>query len=189
MITATHHSLIPHTDYARDSYLMFGSDTMAALLRQYGVRLNLSGHLHIQHIACAGALTDAALGAFCVWPHRYALVTLEEDGALEYEARSLDEDTLPPGFLAMSRDFFLDVARDKAAAALGDVSNEDACAMADYAARFSLAYFSGTLDGNDPVWTRDAAYALWRSQGDNPFWQYMKQVLEEPGGNHLRRTM
>jgi hypothetical protein len=71
---------------------------MASLAARYGVKLNLSGHLHIQHIAREDGLADAALGAFCIWPHRYALVTAGDDGSLVYEARELDSRFLPEGF-------------------------------------------------------------------------------------------
>lgn len=181
MITATHHSLIPHTEFSRDTFVMMGSDAMAALMAKYGVKLNLSGHLHIQHIARQGGLTDAATGAFCVWPHRYALVTLD-DGKLTYAAEALDEAFLPAGFLDMSKSWFSDIAREKARATLGEDADDG---MADYAARFNLAYFSGTYRSDDPSWKDDPSYALWCREKDNVFWQYMKMVMDEPNGDNL----
>ena len=187
VITASHHNLLAHTEFMKESYVMLGGESMAALDRQHGVRLHLSGHLHVQHIAESEGVTDAALGAFCTWPHRYALVTLEDDGRLEYEARSLDARYLPDGFLDMSRTWYADIAKAKTAAALeGD---EDAEAMADYAARFNLAYFSGTYRSDDPLWRQDPAYKLWSSRTDDLFWQYMKLVMDEPNGDNLHRTM
>ena len=56
--------------------------------------------------------------------------------------------------------------------------------MADYASRFSLAYFSGTYRKDDPSWTEDPAYALWECQ-DTPSWIYTKQVMNEASGNSL----
>ena len=184
VITASHHSLIPHTEFARDSYLMLGSDRMAPLLRQYGVKLNLSGHLHIQHIARGDGLADAALGAFCIWPHRFALVTVRDDG-LTYEARALDGQFLPEGFPETSRDWFYSIAREKTAASL-DGSDGEKELMADYAARFNLAYFTGTFRKDDPAWTEDPARALWEKQADSAFWKYMKLVMDEASGDNLR---
>ena len=188
LITASHHSLLPHTEFSRDSYVMLGNAAMLALDQQYGVRLHLSGHLHVQHMTRQGGVTDAALGAFCTWPHRYALVTLRDDGSLEYEARSLDEALLPEGFMAMSRAWFADIARAKAKASLPEETAEaEVEAMADFAARFNLSYFAGTYRSDDPSWRADPAYALWQQQADSLFGQYMRLVMDEPNGENLHR--
>ena len=184
LITATHHNLLPHTAFSQESFLMFGHEQMAALARAHGVRLNLSGHIHAQHIARDGELTDAVLGAFCTWPHRYAVVTLE-GGTLAYEARSLSPDGLPEGFLEDSRRWAEDIARGKISAALADVDAAEREAMAEYAARFNLAYFQGTYRRDDPAWKDDPAYALWLKHGDNPMWVYMRMVMEESNGENL----
>lgn len=184
VVTASHHSLLAHTEFSRDSFLMFGSESMAALARQYGVRLNLSGHLHIQHIVREEGLADAALGAFCMWPHRYAIVTLSGEGALTYDAKALSERFLPEGFLETSREWFAGIASEKVKATLTG-TEEEIEMMADYAARFNLAYFSGTYRREDAAWTDDPAYALWERQKDSAFWTYMKLVMNEAAGDNL----
>ena len=187
VITASHHSLLAHTQFMRDSYVMLGGEDMAAIDRRYGVRLHLSGHLHAQHITCEDGLYDAALGAFCSSPHRYALVTLEDDGTLTYEARALDDDCLPAGFQALSRQWYLDISREKTRAALRDtnLSEAELDAMADFSARFSLAYFSGTFQSDDGTWREDPGYALWKAQANSPYWQYMSMVMDEAAGDNL----
>ena len=183
-VTATHHSLLAHTEFSRESYLMFGSESMAALAKQYGVGLNLSGHLHIQHIAREESLADAALGAFCIWPHRYAELTLNEDGLLRYEAKSLSSRFLPEGVLEESREWFAGITRDKVRALLTGTEGEIAM-MADYAAEFNLAYFSGTYRKEDARWIADPAYALWENQADASFFPYMKLVMNEATDDNL----
>ena len=191
VITASHHSLVCHTEFLKDSYLMLGNEHMAALDERYGVRLHLSGHLHMQHIAIQNGLADAATGAFCAWPHRYALVTLGDDGSLTYEAKALSDDVLPEGFMDMSRAWYLEVARDKTRASLAGEALEDAerDIMADYAARFNLACFAGTFRRDDPAWREDPGYALWHSLPENLFTQYFDQMLSESAGGHLRLTL
>ncbi len=185
VVTATHHSLLPHTEFSRESFLMYGNESMAALARAYGVELNLSGHLHIQHIAREDALADAALGAFCIWPHRYALVTLGDDGNLRYEAKSLSEQFLPEGFQEASRAWFAGITRDKTKARLTGTGEEIAM-MADYAAEFNLAYFSGTWQKDKARWLDDPALALWEKQADSSFFLYLKRVMNEAAGDNLR---
>lgn len=184
-LTATHHSLLPHTEFLKDTFLMLGSESMAAVLKRHEIPLNLSGHIHAQHITTRDGVTDAALGAFCTWPHRYAIVTFEE-GNIDYRATSLEASLLPDGFLQMSHDWFYDITRDKL---LSGLDHPSAQAMADYAARFNLAFFEGTLDPDDPAWREDAAYALWEEEDDNLFRVYIDTVLGEPQQDNLHWGM
>ena len=184
VITATHHSLVSHTEFAKENYLMFGNERMAELAVKYDVPLNLSGHLHIQHIARNGPLADAALGAFCIWPHRYALVTCSDSRQLVYEAKALKDTFLPEGFLPFSREWFLKIARNKTLASLSG-SDEDIRQLADYVARFNLAYFSGTYRQEDPSWTEDPAYALWQKQSGSALWETLRLLMNEPAGDRL----
>ena len=57
--------------------------------------------------------------------------------------------------------------------------------MADYAARFNLAYFSGTYSREDETWINDPACAVWEKQPDNMFWNYMKLVMSEGTDTNL----
>ncbi len=183
VVSATHHSLIAHTAFYKESFLMSGNESMAALAEKYGMRLNLSGHLHIQHIARDKDLTDAALGAFCIWPHRYALVTLGDSG-LVYEAKSLSDLFLPEGFLETSKEWFAGIARDKASSSLTGTDEENRL-MADYVAKFNLAYFAGTYRKDDTAWTDDPGYALWERHPGKPSWMYMKLLMGEATGENL----
>ena len=185
VVTATHHNLLTHTEFAKENFLMFGNESMAALARAYGVELNLSGHMHIQHIAREDGLADAALGAFCIWPHRYALVTLSDDNSLRYEAKALSSRFLPEGFLEESKEWFAGITRDKIKTLLAG-TDEEIAMMAAYAAKFNLAYFSGTYRKEDACWIDDPAYALWENQTGTTFFPYMKLVMNEVSGDNLR---
>ena len=185
VITASHHSLIPHSAYARNNYVMIGAEGMRAALLEAGVRLHLSGHLHIQHIAEQDGLHDAATAAFCNAPHRYALVTLADDGSLTYEAKALCDEHLPEGFQAMSREWFVTIARDKTLKGLADLPAEEAEAMADYSAAFHAAYFDGSYDPADPAWAEDPALALWEAHPENGLAAYIHTVAAFGEGDNL----
>ena len=164
---------------------------LAADARDAGISVSVTG-LELQQKAAELArrsvrdngLADAALGAFCIWPHRYALVTLDSGQKLRYEARALDESNLPGNFLQVSREWFAGITRDKVTASLTGTGKEIRL-MADYAARFNLAYFSGTYRKNDVSWTEDPAFALWQNQAGSAFWQYMKTVMNESAEDPL----
>lgn len=187
VITCTHHSLVAHTSFSRESFLMLNDTVMADLLRSHGAKLNLSGHLHIQHIAASEGLYDAATGAFCMSPHRYALVTAAEDGTITYEARQLCDEHLPDGFQEMSRAWFADITTEKNRAALADqmIPPEALQDMLDFSARFNAAYFSGVYRSADPAWRQDPGYMAWMEYGENTFGAYLKLVMDEPSGENL----
>ena len=88
----------------------------------------------------------------------------------------------------MSREWFAGIAREKAAATLSG-TEEEIRAMADYVARFNLAYFSGTFRKDDPSWAEDPASALWDSQANAAFRQYMKLVMAEASEDSLRLNL
>ena len=185
VITASHHNLLPHSSFSPESFVMFGNEKMAALARRYGVEINLCGHIHMQHIAREDGLTDAALGAFCSWPHRYAILTADTDGEWRYEARELKDEYLPEGFQDFSRDWFTGIARDKVRASLSDGTEEELDEMADFAARFHAAAFSGSLRKGDETWSRDPAFQLWGKRPEASFGQYLRLLMAEASEDPL----
>ena len=88
-------------------------------------------------------------------------------------------------FPEMSREWFAGITREKASASLTGKEDEIRM-MADYAARFNLAYFSGTFREDDASWTEDPAYALWESHPESAFGTYMHLVMAEASGDNLR---
>ena len=181
VVTATHQNLLPQTPFRADSYTMVNGEGMAAILRAGGVRLNLSGHIHVQHTVWSEGLTDAATGAFSVSPHRWGLVTVTEDGQVRYEARVVCEEHLPAGFREETAAFFARVTAGKLSGSLSGAGLTDEAyrAMLNYAVRFNSAYFGGTLDPADPFWREDPGYALWADRRETlPFGGYMLRCLE-----------
>jgi len=61
--------------------------------------------------------------------------------------------------------------------------------MADYAARFNLAYFAGTYRRDDPAWEEDPAAGLWREKAGGAFRQYLETVMEEQTEDNLRLVL
>ncbi len=167
VICATHQSLIPHADYRVGSFSVYNREYMLADLRAGGVTLNLSGHIHLQHVIERDGFTDAATGAFSVYDHGYGMVTVGDDGSVKYERRLVCEEHLPEGFRGESLAFFsANTVRqcDRQLTALG-VPEAERAAMIDYACRFNAAFFTETFDPSDPAWREDPALRLWETYG------------------------
>lgn len=164
VITVTHQSLIPHTAFRMDAMTIENGTLMAQRMRRSGTaRLNLSGHLHIQHISEEEGIFDIATGAFSVPPFRYGLLTLREDGSLAYEAAALCREHLPPAAAGQADTWFEEIVKEKEAPALEALETDPEARerMLDYAARLNHAYFSGDFVSVDPQWTEDPARGMW----------------------------
>lgn len=184
VVTVTHHSLLSHAKSAGNALRMGGYAKLETLCVRYGVHLNLSGHLHVQHIARENDLADAALGAFCIWPHRYAMVSF--DGSLlTYEAKSLDDAYLPEGFSETTQKFFSDRIKERAISPNMTGTEDEINGMAEYAARINLAYCAGTFDPSDASWKEDPAYTHWMQQTGSSLWDYMQSILDEDPSDNL----
>lgn len=164
VITVTHQSLIPHTEFLASTMTIAGGEQMADRMRESGnARLNLSGHLHIQHISEKDNIHDIATGAFSVPPFRYGMLTVGTDGSLAYEAAALCREHLPEKAADLAETWFEAIVIEKERPqleALG-IPEADREVMLDYAARLNHAYFSGDFISTDPQWTQDPAAGMW----------------------------
>lgn len=166
VIAACHQNLLQHNPRFTFGYLVNQHDQLLALLEKYGVQLHLSGHLHIQHTAQSGGVTEIASSSLSVGRNQYGLLTLGPDG-MEYRTQALDM----PGWAAatgqtepellefdeLAEDMFgfsTDIRCRESLAALG-IRGEQQDRLVDYAKDFNLRYFAGTLGPDmiaDPVW-------------------------------------
>ena len=187
-LSATHHSVIPHSSLGKENFVILNAERIAGALRAHHVPLHLSGHLHIQHIAEESGLYDIASGAFSVFPHRYGLITVDDSHSVSYQALPLDETLLPSGFMQESEQWFRNTTRIKTEPALDalNISGPDKEIMLQYAEDLNLAYFSGTLVSGDAAWKEREGYRLWMEYADRlAFGQYLNLILSEAGTSSL----
>ena len=179
VICATHQSLLPHSDFKASMFSVYEGERLLDLMARYDVRLNLSGHVHAQHLLEHEGVWDAALGGFCLSPQLYDMVTVGEDGHIRYQAQPVCGEHLPEGFAEEARAFFIETTIAKNA----DSGIEDA-ALAEQAlalkAELNYAYFNGTLHtaaaglDADPIWQR-----LLAQEGETFFVQHLRQMIGE----------
>ncbi len=160
VISLSHQSLADHftgTSF-RNEYTVLNGQRAVDILNKYGVKLNLSGHIHRQDVyRDEGGLTDIATGSMAVLDNPYGEIICTDDmikyarkstDVEEWAARNgvTDENLL--NFTQYSRDFFTGSTKAKFLGRFmqsGDVSQEDREAAAEYIAAFNAAYFSGNL--------------------------------------------
>ena len=171
VLAAGHQNLFRQTVFTA-SYVIRGAEELAALLRQYGVRLFLSGHLHCQHWRTEQGLTEIATGALSVAPCQYGVLTLAGD-RLRYETRETDvsaraaregrtEEALLD-FPRYAREYF--DARNRRSTSemlslLGYTDTETE-RMTQYLVELNRAYFSGDLRHAAALDPEGEIYALY----------------------------
>ena len=191
VISVTHHSLIPHADLMQESFVLRNASALLSLYQTYKVPLNLSGHLHLQHIAQSQGVTDAATGAFSLFPHHYGLITVSED-TIRYESRTLSPQHVPEGFLEESANFFVTVTALKIQPVLEtlDLTFSQKADMLRLACEVNLAYFSGLLGSSGTAWQEDPGYALWTAhRTDLLEAQYIAGILETERQDQINVTL
>ena len=188
VIAAGHQNLYRHSLF-QDGYVISESDRLAELLRTYGVRVFLSGHLHIQHIRTEHNLTEIAGSALCSWPCQYGILSCT-DGTWSYQTRRLDmaawaerngrTEPVFKDFQNAAAEYLSMHSKIK----LPPESEEtDAERMMNWMRNLNLAYFAGDLrniEADDPDGSLASA---WLSAKDLTA-AYIASVLEELGSDH-----
>ena len=175
VIAAGHQNLFKHTVF-NFGYVISQNETLAALLRQYGVEVFLSGHLHTQHIMTLEGLTEIAGSSLAVTPCQYGLLHLEK-GMYHYETRTTDvgawagsqgltDETLLD-FGDYAREYFdqCTVSKISQQTDFAGFSAQEKQAMLDYACLVNRAYFSGDLREAANADLDGSLQQLWDSSG------------------------
>ena len=176
VITVTHQSLLPQNKFMTAGFLMENHDEVEKLLRKYGVFLNLSAHIHIQHSVEESGLTDIATGCITVAPLRYGILKLPSDrSSWEYEACHLDirEEEAQNRFnVCMSRQISNSL-EDR------EIPEEDFDFMVQFMLDLNRAYFAGEITDKDAEQVRQTeGYLKWKTYGAGTTWyNYIESIL------------
>lgn len=117
VIVMVHHNLVEHLPNQTNNplgqrYMLDNADPLRQRLAAAGVRLVLTGHLHIQDIAQADDLWEVTTGSLVSYPHPYRLAHLHSrpDGSIWLEVESGRVRSLPgwPDLPAASRQWMGD---------------------------------------------------------------------------------
>ena len=173
ILAAGHQNLFQHSIF-RGGYVFSNAEKVAALFEQYGVRLYLSGHLHIQHILTENGVTEIASSALCSYPCQYGLLHTAGD-SLHYETRQLDmagwaerngiTDELYRDFPAAAAAYMIEHFKGAALPPAG-VGPEEWEQMQDYLLSLNLAFFAGDLREAAALDPDGTLAAHWLAPGD-----------------------
>lgn len=193
IITVTHQNVLAQNRLLSQGFLLDHHEEMEQLLKAHGIALNLSGHVHIQHIAESGGLYDIATGSLTVYPHRYGVLTVDPDGSITYETKPVNverwdgEKAGIPGkygdFEALSQAYFDACTRKKMKKELEalSLSEEERAQMTELAVEMNRNYFAGMTEPEKEVKDTEG-WKLWKEKGAELFFgKYMDSMLEDAG--------
>ena len=143
VISVTHQTLLVHSELTKQGMSFINSDKLLELYEEYGVVANLSGHMHIQHIAVSdGGVPDIATGSLLTSPNYYGELTFSGK-KMSYRAVPFEVKDIPD-FARSSHDFLWDNAFKQGKENLP--GSDDADELAGFFADFNVAYIAGRSD-------------------------------------------
>lgn len=159
-IIAGHHTLLSHNPRFDMSYKLHNGDEVANLITEYGANLYLCGHLHTQSYIENEKLTDIVTGGFIVYPHRFGIIEISDEGwnykagetGVEGYAQSIgteDENLLD--YSSFGYEFFYNNAYRQAYGSLFETISDPELLekYSVFSAQLNVAYFGGVFSELD----------------------------------------
>lgn len=190
VIAVSHQNVFAHSSLLYHGFVINNAHKLLSLYKQYGVFVNFSGHIHMQHtMKDDSGFLEIAASSLAVSPCQYGVITLSGDQGA-YRSRAVDvsawakaQGLTDPNLLNFRQYaaafFAATTLRQSAPAFSGDPQANE---LATYMANVNAAYFSGRLDAlaPDPDLT-----ARWQAAGTF-FSQYLDSILKETPIDHTK---
>ncbi|WP_101774059.1 metallophosphoesterase [Peptostreptococcus faecalis] len=180
-ISVTHQNILAHNKIFLSGYVIKNGTKMVDLMNKYNVRLNLSGHMHLQHISESKGVYDVAVGTIAMYPNLYGDITVDMRKNITYEAKSLavgywmrkygTEDENLINFEEYSKNSFMKVSKNQSEFILQneEISDNELEKMVNFLADTSLSYFSGEMNIHPELSTESDGYKLWQKYYEKHF--------------------
>lgn len=93
VISFSHHNLLVHNELFNEGYVIDNAEKLVDLYRKYDVLLNMSGHMHIQHIKEEDGIVDIANESYLIYGNRYGVLNIS-DNEIKYDSRQIKIDDI-----------------------------------------------------------------------------------------------
>ena len=188
VISVTHQPMTIHNSRFTFGYTVHNSKEVLKLFNKYGVKLNLSGHLHLQHINQENDFTDIAVSSLAVFPNQYGIIKIKDNKLISYETKSVDVSSWAKennimvssllDFPSYSQTFFDDTTINKLKKQIekkGLNSKETKQAL-DFATKLNREYFAGKITATK----NDKGWSIWENNlKDLSFYSYLNSILKD----------
>lgn len=176
VISLTHQNLFVHSKNFTWGYQLDNASKLLALYQKYGVTLNLSGHLHIQHIVEQDGITDIAASSMADYPLQYGVLTIHGDD-MSYETRQISDETL----IQNAKEVFDACTENKSVQRLSEVKDEQAKArMLELSLQLNREYFAGHYSDID-----EEALQMWANINGEGFASYLSYIYDKDADHRI----
>jgi hypothetical protein len=200
-----------HSEVVREGFTLNNNWQVLEQFRTAGVTLNLSGHVHIQHISenrkGSQPIYDIATNALSVYPHQYGVIAYTPTNhRLIYNTQKLDvegwarstgvPDANLLGFDAYStklfgdRSYMMGYNNLVKGAAFQNYSDEEIEAMSEVMRVVNAYYFAGKQRELKELLRDSKGYRLWQDAPASFLKTYMDTMMKhEEENNHLEMEL
>ena len=203
IIASTHHSLVDHNDLLNKGYTLEENQRLIELYAKYNVVLNLSGHLHIQHIKPGYSkdlnnkkVYDVATSSLIVCRNQYGILSYNQKNSLFYRTKVLDVSkwALNNGYLDNNllnfnyysynyaykqthKKIYYELLRQ-------NLSEYEAKLMSSTLSKLNPAFFSGTVVEIYRIIEVSDNYKIWSLVSDIFYHKYIDSIMKENRFDH-----
>lgn len=187
VITVTHQNLFAHSPTLSFGYQLYNASELVTILEEYEVKLNLSGHIHIQSIKTENKITEIATSSLEMAPIQYGELTYN-GSEVQYSLQKTDvsawaknqgiTDSAFEDFEKYATEYFEYTSRLKVNSRLTDspLTDEEINLLADTFAKANTYYFSG--EKFDPAEFSEGMALIESNENVGFYKNYINSILE-----------
>ena len=177
ILGVSHQNLLEHNFMFTEGFMIKNAQKIEELYKKYNVKLNLSGHMHIQHIEDRG-VAEIVTSSLAVAPNHFANI-LYDGKSFKYLTQSLEVEAVD-GFKSISRHEFDGVGERQLVKlfkthGFEDISESDIDKMGKAFVKMNEKYFAGEIFDVDEF---EEGIKLWEEQPESFTSVYIKSILE-----------
>ena len=177
ILGVSHQNLLEHNFMFTEGFMIKNAQRIEELYKKYNVKLNLSGHMHIQHIEDRG-VAEIVTSSLAVAPNHFANI-LYDGKSFKYLTESLKVEAVD-GFKSISRHEFDGVGERQLVRlfkthGFEDISESDIEKMGKAFVKMNEKYFAGEIFDVDEF---EEGIKLWEEQPESFTSVYIKSILE-----------
>ena len=174
VISSMHHNLLTHNELFNDRYTLYNNQELLQLYKEHNVKINFSGHLHIQSIKESQGVYDISNGSLLDYGNRYGLLNIY-DNCYEYNSYSLNPN-LGFDFNSYSFNVFYKKYYNKQINSCKKYYGENAENICDINSKINAYYFDGNYQEIHKIISENKKYIRKVKRNDNE--KYMNLIYE-----------
>ncbi|MCQ2426942.1 MAG: metallophosphoesterase [Clostridia bacterium] len=176
VISFSHHNLITHHPSFESRYTLGNAAAIKELFASYGVKLNMSGHLHIQSIKEENGFYDISSASLLDYGCRYGVIGVYPD-AFSYSSFTLSTDAVDIPSYTFKKFYDMYYAKNSLKTDFGKNTE----AVKDFMAKANCYYFDGdTASLRALISENSGTYRLLMKKMPSDYFRYIIETAKEP---------